>query len=299
MLLIPDNTTLRQFIPNTFSQTYPDQETIYDKMLPHLTAAELWLTERLVPHDILHRIVEQAQSPEDPLYFVPRSIVALKAWADAIPSLDIVVSDNGISTVETNTLRPASKAKIDRLIETTRRQLDQTLRLLPALLAQIPEWWHTGQAEPFRRTTFSDYTILDQIPNKIFEKDVSFSEHTIHEKFLAALPAIIETEQEIAQYWISAPVMDSLRKLSTSEKSSPSPEGRAGVGLLLLEMVRTAIVAILGGADPIRKKKILRRLADFVVTHPEDFPQWRGTSTAALFSVPTYKNRQNATAHWL
>ncbi|MCM1522798.1 MAG: hypothetical protein NC039_09135 [Muribaculaceae bacterium] len=292
MLLIPDDATLRRFIPNTFAKTFPEQESLYDKMLPRLTAAELWLTENIIPHEILHRLVDEALSTEDPLYFVPRSIVALKAWADAIPSLDVVVSDSGISTVETNTLRPASKAKIDRLIESSQRQLDAAIAMLPKLLMEVPGWWQTPQAEPFRRTLFHDYTILTQIkdsPKGPVSEPPGETCRTVHDRFLSILPRIEAIEDELAQYWVSAPIMRRLRET----------KGQTHAETKLRELVRTAIIATANGAGPQEKKQMCRRLTDHILTHAGDFPQWRGTSTAALFSVPAYRNRPGSTAHWL
>ena len=285
MLLIPDNTTLRRFIPNTFTQTFPDQETLYDKIQPHLTAAELWLTETLIPHDLLHRIVEEASNSGDPLYFVPRSIVALKEWIDAVPSLDVVVSDNGISTVETSTLRPASKAKIDRLMDTSREQLDQALRLLPGLLEGLSGWHHSRQSEPFRSTLFHDYAVLDSLTA------TADNGGNIHDRFTAVLPRLKAIEDEISRYWVSVPVMDRLR--SCSRKCMSPNESR------LLDLTRTAVVSIANGTDPVHKKMLLRGLADYVISHPEDFPEWRGTHTAALFSVRAYQNKPGSPAHWL
>ena len=57
-------------------------------------------------------------------------VVVTKAYADALPSLDIVVTPTGIGVVNTETIAPASKERVERLVKPLRDILHDNPTLL-------------------------------------------------------------------------------------------------------------------------------------------------------------------------
>ena len=138
----------------------PNAPSLFDRIEPFLVTAELWLTDNLIPHDLLVKIVEDTVDQAAPLYFLPRRVVAMHAWRAAIPAVDIVVGQNGLGVVESNSIKPASKAKVDHLIESAGAQFDAALDALVSRLPLFRPWLPTRQADRFRSTVFPDFAVL-------------------------------------------------------------------------------------------------------------------------------------------
>ena len=294
MILIPDNATLRQFIPNTFS-TLQNQATLFDKIEPMLTEAEIWLTEHLIPEHLLIEVVDSAVSQSDPLYFLPRRIVALMAWRSAIPSLDVLITANGISVTENNTLKPAAKAKIDRLLSSVTTSIDATLKTLIRLLPEIPGWKDTDQAASFRQTLFPSLRYLSMLG--IFSDLWNWHE--------AVTPQIKAIEDRIADDFISQELMDALR----FEAQNGCNEH---VRIRMIDSLRSIVLKVLRPALPKMPSPPAVSLdvtpsawsqipeIDTVMAmlhhHHHDFPEFCGTLQECRLSLKPFKNRQDSGA---
>ena len=128
MIAIPDDTTLRLFIPNSF-RTLDGQPALYDKISPFLRSAEIWFCSNFMDSSTLAGIVDRAQSQDDELYFLPRRIIAL----------------------------------VDRLLSTAQADLEQNISSLIGMLHTIPGWLSSDAAERFRATLFPGFGILRQL----------------------------------------------------------------------------------------------------------------------------------------
>lgn len=136
---------IRRCIPNVMFEV--DGETpLAEKLEPWIRSAKHWLeSEYLGPDDFL--------SEEDNARAV--YVVVLKAFADAVPSLDLVVTPTGFGVVNTETIAPASKERIARLVESLRSRIDDELDLLLEFCHQYPEWRASGRGKYFCATFLS------------------------------------------------------------------------------------------------------------------------------------------------
>lgn len=287
LMLIPDNTTLRSFIPNTFGSAMGDP-TLFDKMQPFLVSAETWLISNFIPSDILSGLIEQAAAQDDPLYFLPRRIVALKAWERAVPSLDVVVSNNGIQVVETGNTKPASAAKVERLVNSVRAELDTVLSAFVDLLPAVPGWISSKQAETFGSTLHPNFGVLLSL-------GINGDFWT---QYLMVTPELEAIEDRIAEQWISLPVMRRLRRKSLAGNPSHEEE-------YVIRKVRAATREIYvksnRGLDPqsgLYTSHPLELASEFVRTRPDVFPEWRDSATARRFAAPVFRNRPDDTAYF-
>lgn len=313
MLLIPDNTTLRSFIPNSFSSV-DGSPSLFDKIAPFLHSAEIWFKTEFIGEDMLARIISEAQAQDDPLYFLPRRIVAMRAWMTAIPAIDIVISANGVGVVETNSLKPASKAKIDNLLSSVAKELDRNIEQLLQLLPSVAGWTESQQAAKFRATLFPTFQIVRSLG---YDED-------LWSRWLSLTPRIRAIEDEIGEKWISAPVLEKIRidnlriiagnpignKISLHKFGCPdcgvtemSVSQTEGIAIeKLISKVKAAVSIILDSDDSPQQKAAANRYLEeanaIVRNNPAVFPEWEDSPTARFFSTPAFRNRPASTGYF-
>lgn len=140
-----DSCLIREFIPNVLLEV-EGETPIDDKLAPWIQSAKDWLeSEYLGPGDFLS---------EQDNYRALR-IVVLKALADAVPSLDLVVTPTGFGVINTETIAPASKERVERLLESLKRKVDDELDILIEFCHQYPEWRESERGKYFCATFLS------------------------------------------------------------------------------------------------------------------------------------------------
>ena len=130
MTLTLDNTTIRKYIPNVLREV-EGETPLYDKLSPYLTSAQSWLEDHFLGQEF---------EPEGQLMEWALKIIVTKAFADAVPSLDLVLTPNGFGIVSTTNIAPASKERVQRLIESLVSYIDANVTALIARLPAYPEW---------------------------------------------------------------------------------------------------------------------------------------------------------------
>ena len=139
------NEIIAEFIPNSLLEV-EGETPLADKLAPWIQSANNWLeSEYLGPDDFLNE-GDNARAVR---------IVVLKAFADAVPSLDLVVTPTGFGVVNTETIAPASKERIERLLASLRSQIDGELDLLLEFCHKYPEWRASDRGKYFCATFLS------------------------------------------------------------------------------------------------------------------------------------------------
>ena len=136
---------IKECIPNIILEV--EGETPFaDKLTPWIQSAKDWLeSEYLGPDDFLN-VRDNARALR---------IVVMKAFADAVPALDLVVTPTGFGVVNTETVAPASKERIERLIESLRNKVNDDLDILLEFCHQYPEWRESERGKYFCATFLS------------------------------------------------------------------------------------------------------------------------------------------------
>lgn len=279
MILIPDNSTLREFIPNTMAPAI-GETPLFEKISPFLSSAEKWFMDTFIDEKILKEIVDATEDHEDPLYFLPRRIVVLRAWINALPAIDVVVAPTGVGVTETTTLKPASKAKIDKLLEATWAELDFNIACLLPRLPMIPYWMATPPAFKLKETLFPNFIAVDalEIRDHKWEAWVSLSKR------------IKLIEKRIERDWISVPVMSRLRTYSLMGETD-------GVIGQSIELARLAVINELREGHP--AIDILNDLTTLIRESTTVFPEWHTSATAELFRDRSFKNKKDSTGYFM
>lgn len=149
-----DNKTVRRLIPNVIAEV-DDETRLHDKLLPFITAAEEWLSANVTGEgDFL--------SPS--LVDLSVRIIVNRAFSCAVPSLDLVLSPTGFGIVNTTSIAPASKERVERLIASLRDCCEASLRVLVAECRKSKEWRDSPQGRYFCATFFSSLDDIARLP---------------------------------------------------------------------------------------------------------------------------------------
>ena len=137
-MMINDDAQLRQYIPNALV-TVSGEQTLYDKLQVELQLSEAWFARTF-------GVVESTPTA--------CKVLATDAFLRAVPSLDLVLTPNGFGIVSNNTIAPASRDRVDRLIGSLESNRDFAIEQLLHELLQSPEWKETLQGRYFLSTLY-------------------------------------------------------------------------------------------------------------------------------------------------
>lgn len=137
------NDAIRRYLPNVLTEV-EGETPLAEKLAPFVDSAKVWLeTEYLGPEDFL-------SAPHNNFAM---SILVVKAVADALPSLDLVVTPTGMAVVSTDTMAPASKERVERLINSL---MERVRAAIPTLLdyCHTYEVWRKSERGRYFCATF-------------------------------------------------------------------------------------------------------------------------------------------------
>ena len=247
-------------IPNTLLEV-EGETPLAVKLAPWIQSAKNWLESEYLGSDDFLTEIDNVRAIR---------IVVFKAFADAIPSLDLIVTPTGFGVVSTDSVAPASKDRIKRLLESIKTQIDGELDLLLEFCHKYPEWRESERGSYFCSTFLSS---LRDCRKMVFDSyDDMRSE-------------AIQVESLMAEQYLGHNLMTRLRDEYNSRKPFTSH--------LLADRVHAAIKEIIYRVDnrPITVclwvfcRPIIERLPDF----PEYFEIWKA-EMGEIFNQQPFKN---------
>ena len=274
MLLITNDETLRRFMPNAFA-TVKGETPLFDKLAPWLSASEKWLQENFCGEVSMNEIV--AMDDKNVVKSLASQIVVCEALRYAVPSLDLVLTPNGFGIVSNQNVAPASKERVERLIDSLYDTRDNAVELLLTSLRQMQSW--TASPQWFTATLFPNIDL------------VSLCGVTKHrwEKYVELRSMVIGIENSLADEYFSHEFMEILR-LQAVATSADSNLSR------IVNRLKPLIVDFIAD-KPIAQQKIVD-IVNFIRNNPEEFPEWHNSDTAKLFSPPKFENKITNKGYW-
>ena len=211
MKLTLDNDRLRTLIPNIIHEV-EGETPLYEKLLPWLSSATIWMEQNILSD----------YQPEGAIYSLAEKIIVYKAFADALPSLDVTLSPAGFAVINTDGRAPASKERVERLILSLNTFVDANLAVLIRELHHSPEWAGSSIGRWFRATFMPDFDFVTHF--------------RIRPDFLSiykAMRAVALTfEQKLSELYLGHDFLASLR----SSYPKFENEGEAGI----FDMIQSA-----------------------------------------------------------
>lgn len=119
---------------------------------PYIRSAELWIRNQVLGKD-LYNLVDALVDPVEAgdnadLLQLCRSVIGNHSFWDAIPFLDLVLTNNGFAVISAQNKVPASKERVDRLRENCLVRRDSEVELLIAFLEDHPDFHDEWKGSP-------------------------------------------------------------------------------------------------------------------------------------------------------
>lgn len=130
-------------LPNTLI-TVDEETPLSARIEPYVKDSVRWL-ESLVIGDV--------QLPPDLEEMAIRAVI-LRAVIQAVPALDLVVTPTGFGVVSADSLVPASKERIERLIATLSQYLDSTIQILQTKCVHCQDWRESARGKWYCSTFY-------------------------------------------------------------------------------------------------------------------------------------------------
>lgn len=183
MILHLTDELVNSVLPNTLV-TVDEEISMAERLQPYADAAARWLTSHVLGSYV----------PEDDSVIVgiAEATVVIKAVLDALPALDLVVTPTGFGVVSSDSLAPASKERIERLMESLRIRLKETVIRLQYECVKSGKWRETDRGRYYCHTflpflldvqslvgTSDIFDVYDKARNV-----ASFFEHALADMFI-------------------------------------------------------------------------------------------------------------------
>ena len=274
MKLVTDNDMLMRYVPNSIKPV-ACENPLFDKIEVHLEGTERWTEQNFTGSDLLNDIDSLNPNLVDAL----RQLVAAEALHRAVPSLDLVLTPNGFGVVSNNTISPASKQRVDRLLGNLVALRDEAIEQSLLLLPKEVDWSGTEQAHFFASKLFPniDLTTLCGVNSARWEK------------YLELRSRVIGIELTLAEDYFSPELMSELRYLFLLGTLTAEQ-------LYIVQGIRSQVVDVLQG-NPINGSR-MRDLVNFIRHRPATFRTWHTSATAQLFSPPKFENQKKSSGYF-
>ena len=284
MSLITSNEQLNALLPN-IQVTVTGETPLIDKLSPFLSATEKWLSDVFTSQPVFDTICQYAE--ENALRVATTQAVVYEAFRRAVPHLDIILTPNGFGIVSNTNIAPASKERINRLLDALLDNRDAALSQVLSLLPAESGWLGTKQAQFFAATMFSNMEVTLRFPKASGGR---------WEQYLSLREKAIGIEQFFAAQYLSVELMDVLRS------EVQSGQYRSMLHQKICRILQAVEIRCLNSTDPTAwmhfEHNALFELVNTIRDNPEDFPEWHSSATAELYEPPIFENKKESKGFW-
>ena len=284
MSLITSNEQLNALLPNV-QVTVTGETTLIDKLSPFLSASEKWLSDVFTSGAVFDTICQLAE--ENALRVATTQAIVYEAFRRAVPHLDIILTPNGFGIVSNTNIAPASKERINRLLDALLDNRDAALLQVLSLLPAESGWLGTKQAQFFAATMFSNMEVTLRFPKASGGR---------WEQYLSLREKAIGIEQFFAAQYLSVELMDVLRS------EIQSGQYRSMLHQKVCRILQAVEIRCLNSTDPTAwmhfEHGALFDIVNTIKDNPEEFPEWHSSATAELYEPPIFENKKESKGFW-
>ena len=277
MKLITTDEQLRSHIPNIIASVKGEVPFI-ERLALFLNLAEDWVKTTFTSESTFNTICGYTDSNN--IKILCSRLVVADALRRAIPSLDIVLTPNGFGVVNTSNLTPASKPRVDRLVDSMLAHRDDCIAALLPEIVGASKWLASDRADFFGATLFPDLGICDAVGG---------ATGSSWEKYLELRSQVIDLEASLAEEWFSPELMSALR----SENLRGDLTGKRSE---IVRQVKAQVVGYLRSGS--FNSRRLADIVNYIRLNPESFSEWHKSETAKLFAPPVFRNEKKASGYF-
>ena len=264
MNYIQNNSVLLQHIPNVIASV-EGEPSLFDKIGQYIRTAEAWLEYRIVPKSA----IDASDKAEEAVAYA-RQAVAAEAFRLAVPSLDLVLTNNGFGVVSNNTVAPASRERVASLVASLVSVRDTAVENIAYALA--------GTGHVLSGCVFAGYGL---------QRALGCTDNLL-ERYLQDKPRLQHIEDTVATRVLSHPLLYDLREAAYDRLDESTAQGR------LMALVRAAVVASFKESLP-----RLPEIVSLIRRTPEMFARWEHSDAACWWSDGRFVNDRTKGGFWL
>ena len=281
MKLITTDEQLRMLIPHVFA-TAEGEPTLFEILSPFIETAEQWAIDTFVPDAIFDEIAEDdGFGPNERFRFPLEKLVACQAYMTAIPSLDLVLTPNGFGIVSNQNIVPASRERVDALMNSLESQRDSAIEALILRLSSRTDWQQSAQGKYFGATMFP---LLNLCRRLAIREHIWDSYQQLHDR-------LIKIENVLADTYFSQEQMQVFRSQVIAQYSTSKPiEEQVIRSLQAYELQLLTDIQV--------HPQCYYDLVTIIRERPDDFPAWHTSSVADLYTPKIFQNKKNSSAYW-
>ena len=284
MRLIHTNDQLYSLLPNIMTVVKGERPVI-DKIVPFIDASEKWLIDNFCPKEIFDDIADRPD-PSTAKVTMAR-IVAFDAFRRAIPHLDIILTPNGFGIVNNSNIAPASKERVERLINSLLDNRDNEIESLLSLLPKETGWTSSDQGRFFASTMFPNIDVTTRLPK------VSCGRW---EQYLTVRETLQVMEDFFARQYLSKTLLQVFRdEVQTGAYRSP-------LHIHACNIIRAIEIRCLRTPDPTSAMHFehyyLTDIVNSIKQNPDDFAEWHASETAKLYEPAIFENKKCDKGYW-
>ena len=248
MKIIKSNDELMQFIPNVVTAVEGEKD-LFTKIQTYIIMAESWLFRNVAKPSVFDN------------------------FRNAIPSLNVILTENGFGIVSNGSVAPASKDRIDKLAEALIEHRDNAIEQLVLSLG--------GAGTTFSRTVFAGYEA---------QRMQGISTH-LFDRFMEQRPKVLKIQHDLAEDAVTYDILEEAVEWTYSNELE-RPEGYN----TLFIRIRDIICKQLKGENT---KHDVQDLVEFIRTHTNEFPYWASSTVAEKWADHRYVNNKKSGGYWL
>ena len=245
--------------------------------------SQSWLVSRVIGTELeslLETAQREANDSHAELRRLCRRIIAEKALLDAIPEMDMQLTEAGFAVQNNDNFSPASAQRVDRLISKMPERISTDVDQLVSYLLKVsvdddetkalyPDWRSTKQ---FNRLTMAFMPLMEQ-----YLSVSGACAYTKWDEFHSALPLLNRSMKAVADYYVSSAEIDSLLARFRDDKVSE-------IHRRAIEELKVVAVASANGSIGCARNAAARA-RDIMMESPDDFPSFKNSKAYNSLNV--------------
>jgi hypothetical protein len=267
-----------------------------NELKPFVEEAEFWLKNELLGYPLYYRIQQFSENPPEGVFdntfdytmdesIAPSDIlktaqlvVCLKAYASAVPFVDLIQTPNGFAVVSNTNQAPASKERVERLIEWIDKRLDNALDNLILFAFCYSEFRGLWKQEKmlYDRHTEIVFLTSGELRRYSGNKTAGFKD------LEACHPAVLYLQSELAKH-ISAAYLDELLEKRRNVLLNESDR-------YVFRSVQS-IIGLMLQKEP--HYHLVENLINYLLKYPDRFPTYLSSQEYTLKTAPKYENKKH------
>lgn len=269
--LFSSDNELRSLIPHILP-TVEGEPSLLDTLAPYITTAEEWAEQYFVPADL--QLTADA-------YECLQKVVAYQAFLTAIPSLDLILTPNGFGIVNTPTIAPASRERIERLQRSIENLRDTSIEQLLHRLASVEAWQQSVPGKYFASTLFPNFHLCRRL--NINDQ--------LWQRFQSLHARLIKIENVLAETYFSHEQMAIFRHHALTQfKTATELEEQIIKTLQSYELELLSDIQV--------APQCYYDLVTIIRDHKEVFPAWHAAKVATLYTPKLFENKKSSSGFW-